>query len=71
MRIHQLLQALNEVKKEYPVYDFNNFELKIDEKDVAQLSLDIEHFSIKLATEVSKPQEVVEAQSPIKVYDEE
>lgn len=49
MLIHQLINALNEIKQKYPMYDFNNFQLIIDDKDVAKLNLDLEKFAIKLS----------------------
>lgn len=55
MHIHQLLNALQEMKQKFPIYDFNHFTVKVDGKDIAQLSLSVENFAINLSTTVPEP----------------
>jgi len=54
MKVNDLMQALNELKKKAPHFDFTQFNLTIDDKEVHKLDLDMEKITIRLLTEEVK-----------------
>ena len=48
MKVKEFLNALSQVKQQYPYFDLNEFTVMIDDKLPLTLNVDIQEFVIKL-----------------------
>lgn len=61
MKLNEFLQTMNEVKKQKPMFDYNQFDVMIDGKDVTKFGVDLSGYKILLDTTTGEENVVEES----------